>query len=178
MLCQQRSVKRCRRVRIDRPAAIVPAARFQKVDAVLPAEVVEKAAAQPSALILHLMLGVQRDDALAGLPHIAQKELQKEALALAGVAEDQGAGIGLVRRAAVQVYDDVGAEAITSDKEAAGICFAGIIHGIQICNAPGGKHPLGKARELCAACGIGGEEAILLAQGQRVGAHAGADELR
>ena len=123
------------------------------------------------------MLGVQRDDALAGLPHIAQQELQKEALTLAGVAEDQGAGVGLVRRAAVQVYDDVGAEAVTSDKEAVGICFAGIIHGIQICNAPGGKHPLGKVRELLSTRGIGGEEAIPLAQGQRVGAHTGADEL-
>ena len=72
VLCQQRSVKRCRRVRIVRLAAIVPAAGFQEVDAVLPTEVVEKTAAQPSALILHLMLGVQRDDAFTSLPHIAQ----------------------------------------------------------------------------------------------------------
>ena len=44
-----------RRVRAFRPAAIVPAAGLQQVDAVQPTQVVQKAAAQGAALILHLM---------------------------------------------------------------------------------------------------------------------------
>ena len=130
VLGEQRPPESVRRVRVFRPAAIVPAAWLQQVDAVLPTEVVEEAAAQPSALILHLMLGVQRDDALAGLPHIAEQELQKITFALSGVAEDEGAGVGLVRSPAVEVHDDVGAEAVPANEEALGIGFAGIVHGV------------------------------------------------
>ena len=59
MLGEQRPPESVRRVRVFRPAAIVPAARLQQVDAVLPTEVVQKAAAQGAALVLHLVLGVQ-----------------------------------------------------------------------------------------------------------------------
>ena len=76
------------------------------------------------------MLRVQRDHAFARLPHIAEQKLQKITLALSGVAEDEGAGVGLVRSPAVEVHDDVGAEAVAANEEALGIGFAGIVHGV------------------------------------------------
>ena len=177
VLGEQRPPKSVRRVRVFRPAAIVPAAGFQQVDAVLPTEVVQKAAAQGAALVLHLMLGVQRDHAFARLPHIAKQEFQKITFALSGVAEDEGAGVGLVRSTAVEVHDDVGAEAVTANEKALGIGFAGIVHGVQIGNAPGRQNTFRKVRQLAAACGVGGKKALPLAQDQRIGAHAGADQL-
>ena len=92
---------------------------------------------QGAAFILHLMLGVQRDHAFARLPHIAEQELQKITFTLPCVAEDQRAGVGLVGGTAVKVHDNVGAEAVTANEEALGIGFAGIVHGVQIGNAPG-----------------------------------------
>ena len=123
------------------------------------------------------MLGVQRDHAFARLPHIAEQELQKITFALPSVAEDEGAGVGLVGGTAVEVHDDVGAEAVPANEEALGIGFAGIVHGVQIGNAPGRQDTLRKIGKLAAARGVGGEKALPLAQEQRIGAHAGADQL-
>ena len=177
VLGEQRPPESVRRVRVFRLAAIVPAAGLQQVDAVLPTEVVQKAAAQGAALVLHLMLGVQRDHAFACLPHIAEQELQKITFALPSVAEDEGAGVGLVRSTAVEVHDDVGAKPVTPDEKAFGIGFAGIVHGVQIGNAACGQYPLRKVCQLAAARGVGGEKALPLPQEQRIGAHAGADQL-
>ena len=123
------------------------------------------------------MLGVQRDHAFARLPHIAEQELQKITFTLPGVAKDEGAGVGLVRSTAVEVHDDVGAKPVTPDEKAFGIGFAGIVHGIQIGNAPGRQDTLCKIGKLAAARGVGGEESLPLAQEQRIGAHAGAHQL-
>ena len=123
------------------------------------------------------MLGVQRDHAFARLPHIAEQELQKITFALSGIAEDEGAGVGLVRSTAVEVHDDVGAEAVPANEEALGIGFAGIVHGVQIGNAPGRQNTFRKIGKLAAARGVGGEKALPLAQEQRIGAHAGAHQL-
>ena len=123
------------------------------------------------------MLGVQRDHAFARLPHIAEQELQKITLALSGVAEDEGAGVGLVGGPAVEVHNDVGAKPVAPDEEALGIGLAGIVHGVQIGNAPGRQDTLRKICQLAAACEVGGEESLPLPQEQRIGAHAGADQL-
>ena len=123
------------------------------------------------------MLGVQRDHAFARLPHIAEQELQKITFALSGVAKDEGAGVGLVRSTAVEVHDDIGTEAVPPNEEALGIGFAGIVHGVQIGNAPGRQYTLRKIGKLAAARGVGGEKALPLAQEQRIGAHAGAHQL-
>ncbi len=56
VLGKQRAAKGLGCVRIVRSAAVVPAARLQQIDAVLPTQIVEKAAAQRAALVLHLML--------------------------------------------------------------------------------------------------------------------------
>jgi len=80
------------------------------------------------------VLGVQRDHAFARLPHIAEQKFQQKTFTLPGIAEDEGAGVGLVGGTAVEVHDDVGAEAVTANEEALGIGFAGIVHGVQIGN--------------------------------------------
>ena len=121
------------------------------------------------------MFRVQRDHAFARLPHIAEQKFQQKTFTLPGIAEDEGAGVGLVRSPAVEVHDDVGAEAVTADEEALGIGFAGIVHGVQIGNAPGRQDTLRKIGKLAAARGVGGEKALPLSQEQRIGAHAGAD---
>ena len=123
------------------------------------------------------MLGVQRDHSFARFPHIAEQELQKITFALPSVAEDEGAGVGLVRSTAVEVHDDVGAKPVTANEEALGICFAGVVHGVQIGDAPGRQDTLRKICQLAATCGVGGKKALPLAQEQRIGAHAGAHQL-
>ena len=97
---------------------------------------------------------------------------------MSGIAEDEGAGVGLVRGTAVEVHNDVGAKAVTANEKALGIGFAGIVHGVQIGNAPGRQDTLRKIGKLAAARGVGGEKALPLAQEQRIGAHAGAHQLR
>ena len=42
------------------------------------------------------------------LVHCAEKQLEQIALALAGVAQDEDAGGGLVLGTAIQIHDDVG----------------------------------------------------------------------
>ena len=101
------------------------------------------------------MFRVQRYHAFARLPHIAEQELQKITFTLPCVAEDEGAGVGFVRCSPVEVHDDVGAKAVAPNEEALGIGFAGIVHGVQIGNAPGRQDPLRKIGKLAAACGIG-----------------------
>ena len=81
------------------------------------------------------------------------------------------------RSPAVEVHDDIGTEAVPPNEEALGIGFAGIVHGVQIGNAPGRQNTLRKIGKLAAACEVGGEKALPLAQEQRIGAHAGAHQL-
>ena len=78
------------------------------------------------------MLRIQTDDRLAGLQQVFQQELQQEALALAGVAEDEDAAVGLVLSTAVEVHDDVASVAIPADVEAVGIGLAGVVEREQI----------------------------------------------
>ena len=64
------------------------------------AQIVEKAAAQRTALVLHLMLGVEGDHALARFAHIAEEQLEQKALALSAVAKDEHIAVRLVGRTA------------------------------------------------------------------------------
>ena len=124
VLCQQRAAKGRRGVRVIRFAAIVPVPGLQQVDLDLAAEQIQKAAVQIGAQLFHLLFRVQREDGFAGFQNIAQQELEKVALTLAAVAQDQHAGIGFVSRPAVQVHDDVGAEFLLAQVEAAGVRLA------------------------------------------------------
>lgn len=60
---------------------------------------------------------VQADRGRAGGQNIAQQKLEKKTLSLAGVAENEGISVGFVLHPAVQVQDDVGAEAVLSNIE-------------------------------------------------------------
>ena len=74
--------------------------------------------------------------AIAALPDMP---LEVNVLALIlFVAEDEGAGVGLVGGTAVEVHDDVGAKPVPANEETLGIGFAGIVHGVQIGNAARG----------------------------------------
>ena len=100
VLGKQRAVESLGCVRIVRSAAIVPATGLQQIDAVLSAQIVEKAAAQRTALVLHLMLGVEGDHALARFAYIAEEQLEQKALALSAVAEDEHIAVRLIGRTA------------------------------------------------------------------------------
>ena len=124
------------------------------------------------------MLGVEGDHALARFAHIAEEQLEQKALALSAVAKDEHIAVRLVGRTAKQVHDDVRTEAIPSDEEALGVGLAGIVHGIEICNAARGQYALGKAGKHTTARGIGRSKSVLLPQEQTVRPDLRAHELR
>ena len=73
-----------------------PRLGLQRVDAVPAVHQVHEASAQVMAQVDELMLRVEADGGLAALQDVAQEQLQQVALALAGIAQDQDAGGGLV----------------------------------------------------------------------------------
>ena len=79
---------------------------LQEVDAVLPAHEVCVTAVQLVAEPGQLLLRIQADHRLAAFQQVAEEQLEQVALALAGVAQDEHAGIGLVRCAAVQIQQE------------------------------------------------------------------------
>ena len=97
--------------------ANVPPLGLQEVDAVLPAHEVCVTATQFATEPGQLLLRVQADHRLAALQQIADEQLEQVALALAGVAQDEHAGIGLVRCAAVQVQQDIRTIVVIADVE-------------------------------------------------------------
>ena len=122
------------------------------------------------------MLRVQADHGFAGGQNVAQQELEKKALALAGVAQDEDVGVGFVLRPAVQVQDNVGAEAVLSDVEPMRIVFAGVIEGEEIRHGGGGKDPLELGGEDVAARRVGGQKAATLEEEKTVRADLGSCE--
>ena len=54
------------------------------------------------------MLHVQRDHRLARLEEVEQEQLEQIALALAGVAQDQDVGRGLIVIPFIKIYKDIG----------------------------------------------------------------------
>ena len=176
VLGQQGTPEGVGRVRVIRLAAIVPVPGFQQIDADPAAEQIHEAAPQVAAQILHLVLRIQGDNGLAGLQHITQQEFQQVALALPAVAQDQGAGVGLVAGSPVQVHDDIGAIFFITQVEAAGIRLARVAHGVEICHTGGGQDALGKGAKDVMARRIGGEEAVPLPQEQRIRPQLGTEQ--
>ena len=123
------------------------------------------------------MLRVEADGRLAALQNIAEQELEQVALALAGVAQNQDAGGGLILGAAVQVHDDVGAVAVPAHIEALGVGLAGVVEGVQVGHRSGGQHPFELGAEGIEPRGVGGLIALPLAQQQRVRGELGAGQL-
>ena len=154
----------------------VPHLGFQGVDTVLACHEVNKAAAQIGAQVPHLMLRVQADHRFTGLQHIADQQLQQEALALAGVAKDEHTGVGLVLRTAVQVYDDIAAVLVLADVKALRVRLSGVVVGIEIRHGGRGQHPLELRSEDIAPCRIGAEKSLSLFEQEAVHGDLGAHQ--
>ena len=176
VLGQEGPVKGRGLLRVIRIAPVVPPSGLQQVDAVLAAEEVQEAAAQVSAQLLHLMLRVQGNDRFSRQSHVAQQELQQETLALAGVAQDDSAAVGLVRGPPVQVQNNVGSVLIPANVKSPGVGLAGVADGVQIGRAGGGEHPLSKGAEGILSRRIDGKKPLPLTQEQRVRGELGAEE--
>ena len=78
------------------------------------------------------MLGIQRDNGLSGLQQIEDEQFHKIALALAGVAENEDVGGGLVLVALIEVHEDVAAVLVPSNIEALCVRFTAVVEGIKI----------------------------------------------
>ena len=157
--------------------ANIPPLGLQKVDTELPAHEVCVTAAQPAAEPGQLLLRVQADHRLAALQQVADEQLEQVALALAGVAQDEHAGIGLVRCAAVQIQQDVRAVVVIADVKPVRIAAAGVVDGVQVGGGAGGQHPLKLGAQGVPPRRVGGEEALPLAEQQGICTELGPGEL-
>ena len=110
------------------------------------------------------MFGIQRYDGLTGLQQVQDQQLHQVGLALAGVAQDQDVGGGLVLVPLVKVHQNVAAVFVFADVEALGVQLAGVVEGIEIRHAGGRQHPFKLDAECVVAAGIDAAEALLLAE--------------
>ena len=156
----------------------IPDPGLQRIDMDRSAHDVHIAASQGLAELHELILRVQADHALAVFQEIRQQQFEKEGLALAGVAQDQGAAGGLVLPAALQIHDDLTAELVPPDGEPLGVRLAGVVERIEVGGRSGGQDPLILRAEHVAAPGLGGVEALLLAQVEPIYLQAAAGQVR
>ena len=84
-----------------------PGFRLQGVNDVLPGHVIHITAAQILCQILIFRFHIQTDHRLAGLPEIGQQQLHQVGFALPGVAQNQGAAVGFVIAAAVEINQNI-----------------------------------------------------------------------
>ena len=155
----------------------IPPLGLQKVNTELPAHEVRVTATQFATEPGQLLLRVQADHRLAALQQIADEQLEQVALALAGVAQDEHAGIGLVRCAAVQVQQDVRTIVVIADVKPVRIAAAGVVDGVQVGGGAGGQHPLKLGAQGVPPRRVGGEEALPLAEEQGICTEFGPGEL-
>ena len=155
VLGKERTAECRRRVWVLRFTAVIPAPGLQQVDPVLAAKQIQKATAEVSAEVIQLMLRVQGDGIFPTLPHIAQQEFEQIAFALPGIAQDQGAAIGLIRRPPVQVYDDIGAVLVPADEKAVRVRLAGVAYEKEVGRAGGREDPLRKGSQSVSASRVG-----------------------
>ena len=156
----------------------IPDPGLQRIDMDRSAHDVHIAATQGLAELHELILRVQADHALAVFQEIRQQQFEKEGLALAGVAQNQGAAGGLVLRAALQIHDDLTAELVPPDGETVGVRLAGVVERIEVGGGSGGQDPFILRAEHIAAPGLGGVKPLLLAQVEPVRLQAAAGQVR
>ena len=120
------------------------------------------AAAEGRAELLIFRFRVQTYDCLTGLPDVCEQQLQKVALALTGVAENEDVGGRLVLGTAVEVYQHIAPELVPSDIQSLRIRFAGEVERVQIGRAGRGQHPLILRAELICAHRQSREKALFL----------------
>ena len=169
MLAQTGGLTEClRRVPVLRAAAIIPALGLQRVDAVHAAHQVHETAAHGFTHIPLFMLHVQRDHRLARLEEVEQEQLEQIALALAGVAQDQDVGRGLIVIPFIKIYKDIGPVLVLADVESVRIGLSRIIEGIQVGHRAGRKDPFKLGAEGVAAGRHDRNKALLLAEHEPV----------
>jgi hypothetical protein len=95
-------------------------------------------------------------------------ELHKIALALAGVAENEDVGGGLVLVALVEVHEDVAAVLVPPDVEALCVRFAGIVEGIEVGHELAGQDTLELRPKALYPLGPTQQEALLLTEQEPV----------
>ena len=149
-------------VRFRGLVAAVPELGFQHIDLVFSAHQVNEAAAQSQTQVFQFMLRVQGDHALAGFQDVDDQVLHQVGFALAGVAQNEDVGGGLVIVPLVEVYQQVGAEAVFANVEAPGIGFAGVVKREEIGNGTGRKHTFKGAAQSVVAGGVYTAKALLL----------------
>ena len=154
-----------------------PYFRLQWVDDVLSGHIVHITAAQIPGQILIFRFHIQADHRLSGFPEIGQQQLHQVGFSLSGVAQNQGAAVGLVIAAAVKIHKNVGAVLVPAYIEALGIGLTGKAQGIHIGDGTGRQHPLILVAKLVPAKGQYGQKALLLPQGQLVHCDLGAGQL-
>ena len=145
-------------------SAVIPALGLQHIDDILPGHQVCEAATHRLAHLLLFVFGIQRYDGLTGLQQVQDQQLHQVGLALAGVAQDQDVGGGLVLVPLVKVHQNVAAVFVFADVEALGIQLAGVVEGIEIRHAGGGQHSFKLDAECVVAAGIDAAEALLLTE--------------
>ena len=115
-----------------------------------------------------LLLRVQNDEGFPGLAQIGEDAFEQMGLALAGVAQNQHVGVGLVIGAAVKVRKNICAKLIPPQVEAVGIGLAGIVERIEIGHGAGGEHSLVLGAKVIVPKGHHREKTVQLAEGQPV----------
>jgi len=169
--------KGLRRILVLRATVFIPCFRFQHIDDELSGHEVNEASTEVIGQILVLHFRIEGAHIHAGFPKITQDELEKIALALTAVAENEDVGVGLVIGSLVEVHQHIAAKLIPPHIKAIAICFARIVKGIEVCHRTCWENTLELVTEHIEAAGHHALEALLLAEHQSVHVELGADQL-
>ncbi|MPM17547.1 hypothetical protein SDC9_63943 [bioreactor metagenome] len=151
-----------RSVPVAGAAALVPGLGFQRIDHILSAHEIDEAAAEVFGEFDILMLGIKANHVFSRFEDIAEDELQKIALALAAVAEDENIGVGLVIIALVKIRDDVAPKFIPPEVKAVSVRFPAVVEGIQVGNGAGRQYAFELVAEDVVSCRADRQKALLL----------------
>ena len=165
-----------RRVPVLRATAVIPALGLQRIDAVHAAHQIHEAAAHRLTHILLFVFHIQGNHRFARLEEVEQEQFEQIALTLAGVAEDQDVGGGLIVIPLIKIYEDIGPVLVLADVESVRIGLARIIEGIQVGHRAGRKDPFKLGAEGVAAGWHNRNKALLLTEHKPVHIELGADQ--
>ena len=165
-----------RRVPVLRATAVIPALGLQRIDAVHAAHQIHEAAAHRLTHILLFVFHIQGDHGFARLEEVEQEQFEQIALTLAGVAQDEDVGGGLIVIPLIKIYEDIGPVLVLADVESVRIGLARIIEGIQVGHRAGRKDPFKLGAEGVAAGRHNRNKALLLTEHKPVHIELGANQ--
>ena len=122
------------------------------------------------------MFHIQGNHGFARLEEVEQEQFEQIALTLAGVAEDQDVGGGLIVIPLIKIYEDIGPVLVLADVESVRIGLARIIEGIQVGHRAGRKDPFKLGAEGVAAGWHNRNKALLLTEHKPVHIELGANQ--